>query len=47
MEESIWGYPYRLGIGIFIVVVTVLLTLGFVGLTVWLENSFKKERIQK
>ena len=45
--SDIWGYPYRLGIGIFLTVATVLLTAVFVWLTIWLENSFKKDKLKK
>ena len=44
---SIWGYPYRLGIGIFVTVGTIIITLVFVGITIWLERSFKKDKIKK
>jgi|GEM_PF-1655657 len=44
MWERLWQYPYRLGIGIFVAVVTALLTLFFIGVTAWLEQTFKKER---
>jgi len=42
--DEIWGYPYRLGITIFLIVGTALITVGFVGMTLWLENSFKREK---
>ena len=45
--SDIWGYPYRLGITLFLLIGTALLTLGFVGLAIWLEQSFKKEKIKK
>jgi hypothetical protein len=45
--SDIWGYPYRLGIGIFLVVSTFLMTVLFVGFTLWLEKYFKKTREQK
>ena len=45
--SDIWGYPYRLGIGIFLVVSTFLMTLLFVAFTACLEKSFKKERDRK
>jgi hypothetical protein len=45
--SDIWGYPYRLGITLFVVGGTALLTIGFVLLGVWLENSFKKDKIKK
>jgi hypothetical protein len=41
--DDLWAYPYRLGIGIFIAVGTVVLTCFFVGIVVWLEKSFKKD----
>ncbi len=45
--DEIWGYPYRLGITLFIVIGTALLTIGFVGLGIWLEKSFKNDKIKK
>ncbi|HZR47841.1 MAG TPA: hypothetical protein VFA47_14115 [Candidatus Manganitrophaceae bacterium] len=45
--SEIWGYPYRLGIGIFVVVGTLLLMGLFLGVTIWLENSFKKDKLNK
>ncbi len=45
--SDIWGYPYRLGIGIFLVVTTFLTTALFVVFTAWLEKYFKKERERK
>ncbi|MBI3358772.1 MAG: hypothetical protein HY201_03060 [Nitrospirae bacterium] len=45
--SDIWGYPYRLGITLFLIVGTALLTVGFVGIAVWLEKSFKNEKIKK
>ncbi len=47
MSSDIWGYPYRLGIAIFLVVITFLMTVFFVAFTAWLEKSFKKERERK
>jgi len=44
---DIWGYPYRLGISIFLVVTTFLMTVLFVAFTAWLEKYFKKERERK
>ncbi len=41
--DDLWAYPYRLGIGIFISVGTVVLTGFFVGIVIWLEKSFKKD----
>jgi len=41
--DDLWAYPYRLGIGIFLVVGTFLLTALFVGFTAWLERDFKKD----
>lgn len=41
--NDLWAYPYRLGIGIFIVAGTLLLTAFFVGIVVWLEKAFKKD----
>lgn len=37
----------RLGIGIFLIVGTLLIMGFFVGVTVWLENAFKKEKQKK
>ncbi|MFY9269417.1 MAG: hypothetical protein WAO55_06680 [Candidatus Manganitrophaceae bacterium] len=37
----------RLGIGIFIAVGTVLIMGFFLGVTIWLERSFKKEKQKK
>ncbi|MFQ5950238.1 MAG: hypothetical protein ACE5J1_06085 [Nitrospiria bacterium] len=45
--SEIWGFPYRLGIGIFLVVGTLLLTGLFIGITIWLENAFKKDKEEK
>ena len=45
--DEIWGYPHRLGITLFLIIGTALLTLGFVGFAVWLENSFKNEKTKK
>lgn len=47
MAGSIWGYPYKLGITLFLVIGTALLTVAFIGFTVWLERTFKKEREKK
>ncbi len=45
--ESMWGYPYRLGIGLFLIVSTFLFTAMWVGITWWLEVHFKKGRQKK
>jgi len=45
--SDIWGYPYRLGITLFLIVGTAALTIAFVWITVWLERSFKNEKIKK
>jgi len=45
--SEIWGYPYRLGIGIFVVVGTLIIMGFFLGVTIWLENSFKKDKLNK
>lgn len=42
--DALWEYPYRLGIGIFIVVGTVFFMAIFLGFTIWLERYYKKER---
>ncbi len=45
--DEIWGYPYRLGITIFVLGGTVLLTLAFAAFVIWMERSFKKDKINK
>lgn len=45
--NDLWAYPYRLGIGIFFTVGTIVLMGIFIGITIWLENSFKKDKLQK
>jgi len=45
--NDIWGYPYRLGVTIFLFVGTVFLTAFFVGLAIWLEKSFKNDKLNK
>lgn len=45
--SNMWGYPYRLGIGLFLTVGTVLITFFFVGITIWLEKAFKKDKQKK
>ncbi|MEK7748320.1 MAG: hypothetical protein AAB300_04525 [Nitrospirota bacterium] len=45
--DDIWGYPYRLGITIFLVIGTAVCTLIFVVLAMWLEKSFKDDKINK
>jgi len=47
MSDDIWGYPYRLGITLFLIFGTAILTVFFIGLAVWLEKSFKDEKIKK
>ncbi|HET6369852.1 MAG TPA: hypothetical protein VFG95_01560 [Nitrospiria bacterium] len=42
--HDIWGYPYRLGIGLFITVGTAVVMSVFLLITVLLERHFKKER---
>ena len=42
--DDLWAYPYRLGIGIFMVVGTFLLMALFIGFTAWLERDFKKDK---
>ncbi|MFQ5580095.1 MAG: hypothetical protein ACE5FZ_05735 [Nitrospiria bacterium] len=42
--DDLWAYPYRLGIGIFIGVGTFLITAFFVGISIWLEKSFKNDK---
>lgn len=41
--DDIWAYPYRLGIGLFFVVGTVVFMVAFIGAAVWLEKSFKED----
>jgi hypothetical protein len=45
--DDIWGYPYRLGITIFLVIGTAACTLIFVVFAMWLEKSFKDDKINK
>lgn len=45
--SEIWGYPYRLGIAIFVTVGTLGIMAVFLGFTIWLENSFKKDKLKK
>jgi len=45
--SDIWGYPYRLGITLFLIIGTTLITVFFIGVAAWLEQSFKKEKIKK
>jgi hypothetical protein len=45
--NEIWGYPYRLGITIFVLGGTAFLTIAFVAFAVWMERSFKKDKIKK
>lgn len=45
--SEIWGYPYRLGIAIFVTVGIVGIMVLFLGFTIWLENAFKKEKLKK
>ena len=47
MDGDLWAYPYRLGIGIFLSVGTLLITGVIVGITAWLERDFKKDKSQK
>ncbi|MFQ5597666.1 MAG: hypothetical protein ACE5GK_06405 [Nitrospiria bacterium] len=42
--DDLWAYPYRLGIGIFLVVGTFLFTGILVAFTFWLERDFKKDK---
>lgn len=44
---DIWGYPYRLGIGIFLTIGTLVIVLAFLGITLWLERSFQKDKLKK
>lgn len=43
-SESIWGYPYRLGIGLFITFGTLIIMAAFWAIAIWLERHFKNER---
>lgn len=45
--DDIWAYPYKLGIGLFLVIGTLLLMGFFIGLTIWLERAFKKEELEE
>ncbi len=45
--DDLWAYPYRMGIGIFLVVGTLLLTAALVVLSIWLEKDFKKDNKTK
>ncbi len=45
--DAIWGYPYRLGITLFVLIGTGLLTMGFIGFVIWMERSFKKDKQKK
>lgn len=40
-STSIWGYPYRLGISLFLIGATGLIFLFFFVLTIYLERHFK------
>jgi len=41
--DDIWAYPYRLGIGIFFVVSTVVFMAAFIGVAIWLEKALKDD----
>jgi len=45
--NDIWAYPYRFGITLFLIGGTVLLVAFFVGLAIWLERSFKNDKLLK
>jgi len=45
--SDIWGYPYRLGITLFLIIGTGLLTIGFLWLAMILEKSFEKDKRNK
>ncbi len=45
--DGLWAYPYRLGIGIFIVGGTLFFMALFIGVAIWLERSFKKDNLKK
>jgi hypothetical protein len=42
--HDMWGYPYRLGIGLFLTFGTLLILLVFLVATILLERHFKSER---
>jgi len=45
--SDIWGYPYRLGITLFLIIGTGLLTVGFLWVALMLEKSFQKDKLKK
>lgn len=45
--SDIWGYPYRLGIILFLIGGTAVLMAGFLGIAILLERSFKKDKLKK
>ena len=45
--DDLWAYPYRFGIGVFMVVGTFLLMFLFIGFAAWLERDFKKDKSRK
>ncbi len=45
--DNLWAYPYRLGIGIFLVIGTFLIAAFFVVLSIWLEKDFKEDKETK
>ena len=44
---DLWAYPYRLGIGIFIVVGTLAIMGAFIGVAIWLEKALKDDDPKK
>lgn len=45
--HDIWGYPYRLGIALFLIVGTAVIMFAFLAVTKVLERHFKQEREKK
>lgn len=45
--DDIWAYPYRLGIGLFFVVGTIVFMGAFIGTSLWLEKAFKEDNTKK
>ena len=43
--SDLWAYPYRLGISLFLIGGTVFFIALFVGIVIWLEKSFKDDKL--
>jgi len=43
--SDIWAYPYRFGITLFLIGGTGLLVAFFIGIAIWLEKSFKNDKL--